>query len=1256
VATDKGITGGLQQPDPRALTGADAGERGIFTSAAEVSKKEAVSTAMDQAGLVSERGVQAMKEAADNVFGEDHLDPNLNYKEVLDRPENVDRKSFTELMLSGSTPTAQRFRAKFVAAEDEDDLIELVDTTKNILDEQEIAGSGGAALELLGGFLGVSRDLLLTLPIGGLGVAGVRATGVVAKGLLELGVYSTTEAAVAGAERLIRAQRDLTIDGTSDALNAAVMAGGLTFLLGGSIAAVARRNDIMKKLAVRAKEAQVTQRAAAAADGTPAVPRGLSSQASPDPAAPIISATEGSLVARFVPTWFRTLKGQATDRLADGTKRFLDDGVKGDLESARLLQEIVGADVHLQGLDGDAIAKLRSLEDAVMTGQQEGASLGTIISQNYQDWAVQTFTAKGSKPPMTEAEFNRLVSRVIWGRHTGIDDRNVILGRFATELAEDDVGHLGAALARSADTVKEATSALGKRMEAVGMLEEGQAIENYMNITMRRGSGATEDEYYEYILDMISRPHEKNVNELHPGVLEAGETWADLLKRDPDRAREIADDLDARRLQARGDKTYERRLNTDKEVADFEASTSAAFKKSWEARLAKTEVSLAGKNKGRKLTAEGIKKARAEIENMRVRLEELEGAGSAKIRDLIKRYGNQSQKAGGKKLFDKQRRSVKAETKASRAEPMSEVARSIARKMVNGENPGGFVPDELTANIGFTKERVIPHDPFDPRFEHLFEMDAQVNMRVHSTQLHPRLWLHEKYGKLAKEGEDVAKVPLRLMDEAGEGGDKITKAAVTRDKDMASAAIKASLNLDRIPQSEAWRKLDFWSQQIAKFNIASMLKLLGVTQITDFALVAARGRNFKTGVTGVFRSKQSFKLAQEARRAGQVDLVRILEGIEIMGLRNPMRDLLDGKASRRMLDMYGVDPEVTLARSELEHSVERGLDKVSAIAGWLSFGTPMNMVLRRAMGADTAKLLVDDFTNFARLSDDIKRKWLQHGIDEDVANELGAYLKTKNGTIEIEGVKFPNFRGLREIDPQLADHAVMASNRLAGEVFPTVTPFTKPLLSRTPMGRLALQFSSFSYAVGVTVLPEIKREFRNRPLGYRNAAFVLGGITAAMATIYLKSAIYGGDNLEKFHEQLTTPEGMVQMMQRAILIMPMMPGMSSQFSEIALQSASPMANAFLGRDLLLTSPARFGFRGGEQAAIRLGGPTMTQAIRALGATGDLMDSVKAMAEDNSPKAQEEALKAVKTLHMMTPILDSLPWRVFESAVEKAYGE
>lgn len=1009
----KSIITGLQAPSPGQLPSIDRADRGIFDSAAEVSALDTMRAAASRVGLISEEGVESIKGIIKDFGPQTEYDADMNIVDILNEEGNEVRKEFMNRVFAGTSESDERLKAAIIASPNRDDFLDLVDTHIDNKARQEAASASGAAIELLGSFIGASRDALISIPIGGAGLAGVKATGLVARGLLEMGVVSTAEASVAAAERLIRAQRDLIINGNEEALESAAIAFGLTFALSGGVVAISRRKEIMKLIATRGNIEH------------PGSPQGagggtVGAAASPHVDATTLTTSPGSLVARIIPQAFRTLKGVVTDKFATATEVFLKTGDRALLKSAQVLDNLIGPNVDRVNAHGTPVAKKPGLEDAVLSGREEGAAWDVVIRTGHNKFHQDAFG--GKKSAVTRDEYDRLVSRIIQMKSQDITDPDMILGRFAKELEPGQQKKLLSSLEETSGIIKERTLSNGQRAEKAGMLQEGQVVENYMPITPRRGGGADEEMYFDYFLDMMHRASDENVNDILPGRLEEGETFAKIRQDDPARARQIMDDLDAANIQARGEKSYVKELEAEKALQETLGKTKASLKAKWQKRL----DTLEKPKRKIKLTEEQAVKRTAEIETLKTRLNEIDNVELAGLRDMIKKHGSAGQKKAIKALSAAHTRALRASKKASTGTPRAEAARKIARDIMEGRIAGNIVPDRLTSNAGFTKDRVIDHDFADPRFEQLFETRASVALRVHSAQFQPRLYLHENFGQLKKAGEDVSNVPSRLISEAGENADAATKAKIRDDQSVAEAAIKAALNLDRIPGSKRARAFDFWSQQVAKFNIASMLKMLGITQITDFALVLGRGRTPMTGVTGVFNAKQTLALARAARAEGQIDLTVALEGIETMGLRNPMDDFRNATADRRVLDQYGLDAEEIGARSELERSVEKTLDVVGNIAGWLSFASPMNLVLRRAMGADTAKMVISDMVNFRALKPDIQRRWLNHGIDEQAADDIAAFINGPKGTITLEGVQFPNYRLLRTID-----HSLLTSPRAA---------------------------------------------------------------------------------------------------------------------------------------------------------------------------------------------------------------------------------
>lgn len=1225
AAKPVGVPGSVD-PTDLDIFGRSAAEQSVFTSLGD---------AVESSGLISETAIKGIE---DQFKDRGTFDPDLNIDETMKLPENSELSTFLKKTFSRNDESDRRFHQDLLDTANKDDLLDRISTYREDRRRNESADAHGAGIRFLGDAIGFSRDIVATAPIAIGGVAGARAATGIANSLLDLGVVSTVEAAAAGAERLIRAQRDFTINGNQEALQAAVLTFGLTAAVGGAVQAVARRGVSVESIVERSQSdvGSVTTRSAPDAAGAQASPANASIET------PTLTTDGKPFIAGVVPKVLRSLKGIVSQRRADATEVFMKTGDDRELRSTTILDHLIGGESDRVTKEGITVARPRNVDDA--------DSEAIRISRQYQSSLHSEHTAfvreafNGARSPIPVGEFDQMVIMVIHSRNAGIADPMEVINRLSPKAAALEPNQqkiLADHITVAADQFKRITDTQGKEAVRHGMLQADQIIENYAPIKPRRGNQDL-DKYTEYFHDMLHRPTDENINEIWPGRLEEGETFESILKTDRARADRIRDDLEASRLQKRTETTYVRVDTKEKALDSFISKTKARMEATWSKRISTIEKAL---KKTKDIKQVG--KLSDELASLKARMKKIKDATDAETRSLIGRHGSNAERRQSKKLYTELRRAIKADKKAMNQMPRYEQARAIALKVMRGSNPGDFVPDRLTVNTGILKDRILDHDPLDERFSDLFETRSSILMDSYIRQSNSRLRLHEIFGKNKAAKEDIAATPVRMLHELAEGADPATAKRILGDADIAEQSIKASLGLDRIPTSEAARLADFWSRQVAKVNIASMLKTLGITQITDVALAFGRGRSFGTGPMGVLTAPKTGRLARAVRAADQPELEAIIDGMEVMGIRNDWKDLFatDGRTAK----LYGIDGDELAARSELENIIDNSTDKITAAAGWLSFSTPMNLLARRGMGADTAKHMLNDWTNFKSLSRDIQSAWERNGIDEFVAADIAAFLNRSDGIVEIGGIKFPNLKKLMEIDPELGSRATTAANRLAGEVIPSPGTFDKPLLSRTPLGRLYLQFSSFSYTVGVRVLPELRRAFRNDPLGYRMASLTLGGMLAASATLYLRAVLSGDQRLEDMERDLATAEGRIQFTQRAALLLPFLPGQSAHLAEIFTLKFGPHFNEMVGANVMMQDPARFMRFRGEDPLVKLLGPTASQASRFIKGAGLLTD---ATLEGDKEKAQ----KAAKIFYRMAPIIDNFPLKAVARGVKTVYGD
>lgn len=1165
------------------------------------------------------------------------LDPELNFREVFGREDNFELKTFVDGTYSRRDEYDQQFHTAIEGARNEQDLLDITMQYKSDRERVAAADAHGEGFRMLSEALGMAPEVLITAPLAWAagGAAASRLTGAVAQHLVKVGAVATVEAGVAAAERMLRAQYDLTVNGEREAMFAAAATFGLVGV-GGLLGAGRSAGKVLAE--------KIAKKAAGQEDGALGGSVGAQSASGVDR---LISTTTGPIIASAVPRFLRTAKGRADSHMGAATEHFVNTGSTHYIDAANELNRIVGVETQLTTEAGIKVARPLSGGDVSELGDLATRTFEVEVQGAYSRLSDEVFS--GKKPPIDAEQFDRLVTRIVSARNAGHGDSAALTGDLL-KLPKDQQEGLLAAAGDIANRWKaNTTDPMGKRMVDAGMITEDQLIPDYMPVRPRHDGDATLDEYQAFIRESLYRPNRDNIEELFPGVLKDGEDWAALNRRDPTKASEIAEELEARLRAIKENSAAAKAEARRGELDALHVTMKAELGSTWTKRLEETTAKLA-----RARSEKSIAKLNAEIASLRQRLDELPTKQGLEVGDIIARFGNTAQKRKYGKARAKLARADRAAESLKFDSRLDEADR-IAKAIHGGEyrTTGNFLSDKLTAAAGITKDRVLDLDQLDPRYERLFETRASKLVGGYNQQAPVRLWLHETYGSLKQDGEDIAEVPLRLIREQAE---QETNAAIRKriedTEDLARKTLSALLGLDRAGMGEVARNVDFLTQQMAKFNIITMLDMLGVTQLTDIPLQFARGRSIGTGPMGVLTAPKTFRLAKEVASSGKYpDLVAITRGLETMGMGSDLQNL-KAVPSGRAVRNYGIEGDELLPGSPTQAKIDALTSAGVTASMWVNFSAPMNKVLRTAMGVDTAKLIVDDMANFTKLPENVQRAWMRNGIDAGHAAELNAFLKGPDGTVNIGGVNFPNFTLLREQRPHLGEIAVNAAVRLAGEALPTVGKFDKTLISRTPMGRLALQFTSFSFMAGVRILPQLREELKHNPVGYRSAAFTLGGIFASMTSLYIRSALVGGEQWEKLNKLLETGEGRAQFVLRSLFLLPFLPGMSSQLGEVALGTIGATFNAATGTNIVPTGGARF--LRGDVLTGRILGPTSTQATRLASVISRINTAVQAGAAGESEKSKAEIAKALHTLFISSP-LDILPVKLVLRALDATYG-
>jgi hypothetical protein len=943
---------------------------------------------------------------------------------------------------------------------------------------------------------------------------------------------------------------------------------------------------------------------------------------------------------------FSSEKGVTLDSMSRATDHYAATGDASALDAANTMDAITGSGTELVALgSGEEIAARMGIGEAIDLFGARGEAFRGEVTTGYRGW----IQGEGlNKKDVSLGEFEDISALVLRARDLGVDVESIIPSNIKSKLNADQMSSLLSNATKAADAWTKISDGLKNRMVKSGMLDEDLPLENYLPVQLRAGERSLSD-LEDYLFDILYKPSDKNIEDLMPGRL-VDETFEDLQKRDPAAARALARELEELRLDAKSDKL---RTRLDAAQKSFDKKLGSA-REELKAHVTTQLAKLRKQVKRGKAKPETLVKSRLRISILEDNLKKIDGDVD-EFGDALKNVGPNSLKKTFGNNKTKLTRAQKAFDKpvAPRGTRIDEI-KEIARKMHKGGTSLDNIPDNLSAKIGLTEERVLEHDFAHPLFNKLFRTNLSDLGSTHMHQVAPRLFLHERFQGFKLEGEDIALTPGRMMRQnAADATDDNIAAEILKDADRVDAAIRAALGRDRSTLSDAMRTFDAWSQVITKFNTASMLSLLPIAQLGDIPLASVAGGTRGKGLRAAFNPKRNMDLARKVQSEGQPDINVILLGNEAMRLTNSIRDIA-ATPNDRILKMVGLDGSELLPRSRAQATAHQIADKLVTVSQMASLAAPMTMAVRAGTGHVIGKIFKNDMLNFASLSPAQQRAWLRNGIDARSAERLANFMRTPDGVVNIQGHDFPNLKKLAETDPILADIGTNAASRMASEG--TIAPglLDKPLISRHPLGRIAMQFTSFGYAVGNRVVPMLKREIRNGNMVEPTIVFV-GGWIAAMAAQYLRTAMYGGDRFDTLHEELKTPEGMTKFAISAILLIPVFPGMSSQLAEVGVKAVGSAANSVLGKEYL---PAGFGRfqRPGTSLISRLGGPTTSQLDnfgRVLAKTFDAID--KEMAGE-SEEAKESAKEAAYKFYLMLPVVNAMPFRAILRIMGEVFGE
>jgi hypothetical protein len=678
------------------------------------------------------------------------------------------------------------------------------------------------------------------------------------------------------------------------------------------------------------------------------------------------------------------------------------------------------------------------------------------------------------------------------------------------------------------------------------------------------------------------KPSEVWVRSHAPGLLKEDETFLEFAKREPAQARTVSDEwsggindelIEGREIILAAQNDLVKKART--ELTDDIIGRTERSKKALARKVVRLEAEReATKSKSAKAKFDdAIAKAQGEFEDTSRRLQAWNKARKSHAVNLMDKLIAESGRQGGKAA----RAALKAAKDGAEIK-LAKVARQEARrtasqevrdtldKMLNGSDRLGFLPDNLASNTGRTKARTIlwGHERFSPEIRAILQTNTrEIRHSFTSTFGNELAWREVFQGRLDKAdaitiNELIKNLKVRSLAGFDEDIGKLSgtaRAEVEVDKktagDLFDNIVKEFFIEHRIPDTPSGQQFAAATAAAQALTASMGLGAQLLSQSTDLAVQIFAARSLGRFFQSYWRSAEGKALARSMREVGEDESAMLVEGAEI--------------AEMGKFRLFGeVDEAMNLMPHGRAKHMVAGIKNMAVVEGLLNFSTMASKFVRRVFGAQWIRDIDNDLTNFAQLSPRMKTYYATIGIDENVAAQMVVmYNKAFKMVGKSQKVRIPDRAKWMKERPDLMDRWTEAFNEAGRMSMISPTRGDRPFLTRNPMGRLALQFTSFMFAAGNRVVkPMVQSMYLHPQQMVVPAALLSGLMLSSLVSGGLRQAMKG--NGEAWLASWQTPEGMRERFYEMWLRSAFMPGVSGVLFDNFARFAGPQMNDIVG--------------------------------------------------------------------------------------------
>ena len=628
------------------------------------------------------------------------------------------------------------------------------------------------------------------------------------------------------------------------------------------------------------------------------------------------------------------------------------------------------------------------------------------------------------------------------------------------------------------------------------------------------------------------------------------------------------------------------------------------------------------------------------------------------MRDLQQQMREAASKGRGtkaevKKLKKQLNKANRAAIKSRGAKRLDAEARRIADAIRKNRNPGGFHVDDALETSRFFKHRALNLKGVRhlERWQRFLNRDSGMNMEIYTQAVGRQLEMRRKYlpflrkeGLLGEDETDVYEGLTRYLQEGLEND--VSKVRETLSGEAVEAEIRR-LNNDFNDNTEFMERAfgeftrsdhlrhanegyDRVGSIVQSLTTAMALGMSLLASIADVAIGAFAGTRVGTGIVDLLRPLHNSRILDEIAADNEL-LATYMRGARV----------LDNGMIHSRLDIDSASLQVP---GGIMATIQRKASSIAQVEMWTNLLHGWNRWVRGSFGVGFMRQISKDLKEYDSLRPDLKGFYAKHGIGADEARKMSELFDLHSK--DVSGIRIPDLEAwTTDGYSDLVDRFYRAVNGAGNEALLDPGLGDRPFLRANPLGRLVLQFQSFTYAAGERWFAPLVQLGMMRPYDARVLWSGTMALALAGAGSHLRDTIRGEESKLSKALESGDSQDIWRVITEAYLRSPYVTGVQGTVLDVmGTQFADPtnrLFQAITGTQGELVNPEYIRFKQ-NQGPGALAGP-------AFGMIGTGMKFARDIAEGDMEAVQ-------KTAEARLPVANTLPVVALRLLVEQLPGD